>query len=148
MHAEGRRRASLEEFTSYLGASDYQAEWLNRQIRLWTGGTPTQTLIAGNLVREMGIGLKGSGCHVYPSDLIIQLAPDGEIVFPDVSVVCGIDGRNLQWRCICGIAYRPIKNRKVRKERRDFVDLRSLCELYGSFYKANPKNSETAYCFV
>lgn len=87
--AARNKKASLEEFIAYLDASDHKAEWLNGEIWDMAGGTPKHTLIAGNIAREMGNGLKGSGCHVYPSDLIIQLAPDGEIVFPDVSVVCG-----------------------------------------------------------
>jgi Uma2 family endonuclease len=83
------RKASLEEFIAYLDASDHKAEWLNGEIWDMAGGTPAHTLIAGNIAGEMRQSLKGSGCKVYPSDLIVQLSPDGDIVFPDVSVICG-----------------------------------------------------------
>ncbi len=83
------RKATLAEFVEYLDSSDQKAEWLNGEIWDLAGAMPAHALIAGNIHGELRNSLKGSGCSAYPSDLTIQLAPDGDIVFPDLSVICG-----------------------------------------------------------
>ena len=82
----------------YLTAEDYLAlerqaevksEYLDGEMVAMAGASREHNLIVGNLVREIGLQLKGRPCEVYPSDMRLQIPATGLYTYPDVTVVCG-----------------------------------------------------------
>jgi Uma2 family endonuclease len=53
------------------------------------GGSRKHSLIASNLIRELGNRLRGRPCAVFNSDLRIKIESTGLYTYPDASVVCG-----------------------------------------------------------
>ena len=87
-------RAIVPSFTpaEYLAlerAADAKSEYLDGEIVAMTGGSRAHSLIAANLVRELGNALRERPCEVYGSDLRVSVALAGLYAYPDVTVVCG-----------------------------------------------------------
>jgi Uma2 family endonuclease len=53
------------------------------------GGSEPHSLIAANVIRELGSRLRGRGCRVYTGDMRVKVVATGLSTYPDVSVVCG-----------------------------------------------------------
>ncbi len=47
------------------------------------------SLIAANVIRELGTKLRGRPCKAFTSDLRLKVAATGLLTYPDVSVICG-----------------------------------------------------------
>lgn len=83
-----RSRMSPEEYLTLERASEVRHEYANGEVFAMAGGTREHSLIAGNIVRELGIALRDRPCEVHGSDLRIKITATGRYVYPDVSVVC------------------------------------------------------------
>jgi len=53
------------------------------------GASERHNLIVANLVGELRAAVKGRLCRTYPSDMKVEVGPNGLFAYPDVSVVCG-----------------------------------------------------------
>lgn len=84
-----RVRMSPEEYLSFERASEVKHEYADGEVFAMAGGTREHSLIAGNVVRELGNALRTKPCEVHGSDLRIKIAASGRYVYPDASVVCG-----------------------------------------------------------
>ncbi len=68
----------------------FKSEYYQGETFAMAGATREHNLIVGNLVREVGNGLKGRKCEVYPSDMRVKITASGLYTYPDVTIVCGV----------------------------------------------------------
>jgi len=78
-----------QEYLNLEEQNSYKSEFYNGEIYAMSGGTRNHNLISTNLIREIGVQLKGSRCKTFSSDLKIHIAAANSFVYPDVFVVCG-----------------------------------------------------------
>ncbi len=77
------------EYLELERAAEFKSEFFDGEMFAMAGGTPQHSLIATNLGREFGNGLKGKQCVPYNSDLRIKVEATGLFTYPDLSVICG-----------------------------------------------------------
>jgi Uma2 family endonuclease len=70
-------------------AAEFKSEFFDGEMFAMAGGSRRHSLIASNLIRELGNRLTGRPCVVFNSDLRIKIEPTGLYTYPDASVVCG-----------------------------------------------------------
>lgn len=58
------------------------------EIYAMAGASLAHNRIVANLVRELGVALRGGPCAPYPSDLKVRMPRGERYVYPDVSVLC------------------------------------------------------------
>jgi Uma2 family endonuclease len=79
---------SVEEYLEFLRNSpEIRYEFIDGQLYMLAGGTTNHSLIAANMIRELGFLLRGGPCRVYTSDMLVQVS-ENRFVFPDVVVSC------------------------------------------------------------
>ncbi len=66
---------------------DTKHEYLDGYIYAMAGGTPDHAQLGGNIITVLNNALRHSPCHVYDSDVRLELAPT-QYVYPDVAVSC------------------------------------------------------------
>jgi len=64
-------------------------EYRDGEILLMSGGTPQHSLITANVLREIGIQLKGKPCGVYDSNLRVRIPRTVLYTYPDATIFCG-----------------------------------------------------------
>lgn len=78
----------VEEYLEFLRDSpEVRYEFIDGQLYMLAGGTTNHSLIAANMIRELGFLLRGGPCRVYTSDMLVQVS-ENRFVFPDVVVSC------------------------------------------------------------
>ena len=82
-------RLTEPEYLVLERAAPFKSEFLDGEIFAMAGGSPMHSLIAANLIRELGTKLKGRPCKPFTSDLRLKVEATGLLSYPDVSVVCG-----------------------------------------------------------
>ena len=80
---------SPQQYLAIERAAEERSEYLDGEMVAMTGGSRNHCLIAGNLLRELGVQLRDRPCEVYPTDLRVQVSETGLYTYPDVVVVCG-----------------------------------------------------------
>jgi Uma2 family endonuclease len=78
-----------EEYLAFERASEEKHEYVDGEIFAMSGGSREHSLIAGNVVREVGNALLDRPCEVHGSDLKISAAKGTRYHYPDALVVCG-----------------------------------------------------------
>ena len=69
--------------------SAFKSEFADGAILAMAGASEAHNLIVANIVRELGIQMKGRPCRVYPSDMRVRIPQKKRYVYPDAIVVCG-----------------------------------------------------------
>ena len=64
-------------------------EFHEGEILAMSGNNYEHSLIAANLIREVGNRLKGSRCRPLDSNMRVSVIPGAHYVYPDVTIVCG-----------------------------------------------------------
>lgn len=83
---------SLEDFLAWEERQEQKWEYDGFVARAMTGGTSAHALIQTNLVGQLYLGLRGSSCRVYGSEL--KVLTSSSIRYPDALVLCAnIDSR-------------------------------------------------------
>jgi Uma2 family endonuclease len=82
-------RLSEAQYLEIERAAEFKSEFFDGEMFAMAGGSRRHSLIASNLIRELGNQLKGRPCVVYNSDLRIKIEATGRYTYPDASVVCG-----------------------------------------------------------
>ena len=82
-------RLTPEEYLALERGSEARHEYHDGELFAMTGGSFRHNVIIGNLVREIGVGIKGRPCRVASSDQRIHVPTTGLYTYPDVVVVCG-----------------------------------------------------------
>jgi Uma2 family endonuclease len=83
------RSCTLEDYVAMEENSDIKYEFFDGELFAMAGGTLEHSLIAGNLIRELGNALGPRGCSVFTSDLRLRVEATGLTTHPDVTVLCG-----------------------------------------------------------
>lgn len=79
---------SVEEYFALDRSSiDVRYEFIDGHVSMLAGGTANHSIIAANMIRELGLLLRGGPCRVYTSDMKVKLS-EKRYVYPDVSVSC------------------------------------------------------------
>lgn len=78
-----------DEYLALERAADYKSEYIDGEIFAMSGGSRRHSLIAGNLIRELGNLLRHRPCEVHPSDLRVNVDEADLYTYPDVTVICG-----------------------------------------------------------
>ncbi|QBD80491.1 Uma2 family endonuclease [Ktedonosporobacter rubrisoli] len=79
---------TLEEYWNIAKLDPtHKYEYVDGRIRFMTGGSIAHGEIGANIVSLLYIGLRESECHVYNSDVAVQLA-EQRCYYPDASVSC------------------------------------------------------------
>ncbi|MBE7496643.1 MAG: Uma2 family endonuclease [Verrucomicrobiaceae bacterium] len=81
-------RHSVEDYYDLEEEEVFKSEYYDGEIFAMAGGSPEHSLIVANLLRELGIRLKGKTCTPYDGNLRIQIPATGLITYPDASVFC------------------------------------------------------------
>lgn len=81
---------TVEEFLGIDFGPNLKAELDNGIIRMMAGGTAAHARVQSNLIRFLGVALRGSGCRPYGSDMAIK-THWMSLRYPDVAVFCGRD---------------------------------------------------------
>lgn len=75
-----------EQYLALERKAEYKSEYINGYIYAMSGASREHNLIATNLVRELGIQLKGKPYEVYTSNMRVKVSPTGMYTYPDVSI--------------------------------------------------------------
>jgi len=87
--AQKAPRLTEAEYLQLDRAAETKSEFFDGEVFAMAGGTKEHSLIAANVIRELGNRLKGTGCLVFNADLRVKVETTGLVTYPDVSVVCG-----------------------------------------------------------
>lgn len=83
-----RAMMSVEEYLELdRNSEDVRYEYIDGQVYMLAGGSANHSIIAGNVIRELGSLLRSSPCRVYTSDMKVKLSAK-RYVYPDVAVSC------------------------------------------------------------
>ena len=77
------------EYLDLERAAPFKSEFYAGEVFAMGGGSVMHSLIAANLIRELGTKLRGRPCKAFTSELRMKIAATGLLTYPDVSVVCG-----------------------------------------------------------
>src|SRR2546423_8829789 len=70
-------------------AAAFKSEFFDGEVFAIAGGSPMHSLIAANIIRELGTKLRGRPCKPCTSDLRLKIAATGLLTYADVAVICG-----------------------------------------------------------
>ena len=84
-----KRLLTSDEYLAQERHATFKSEYYHGETCAMAGASREHNLIVGNIVREVGNGLKGHRCEVYPSDMRVKVSVTGLYTYPDVTVVCG-----------------------------------------------------------
>lgn len=83
------RKLSEAEYLALERAAEFKSEFYEGKMFARAGGTPMHSLIAANIIGELGAKLKGGPCKAFTSDLRLKIEATGLFTYPDVTVICG-----------------------------------------------------------
>lgn len=83
---------SIEEYYHFESCvlSEAKHEFFDGLVIAMTGGSPLHARLAGEVAYQFHHCLRASECIVYPSDLRVRAPTLERVVYPDVTVVCGV----------------------------------------------------------
>jgi Uma2 family endonuclease len=76
-----------EEYLSLEVQSEERHEYVNGELRLMTGGTPTHNDISGNLYVLLKLALKSKGYRIFYTDQRLWLPERSLYTYPDIMVI-------------------------------------------------------------
>ena len=77
-----------EDYLALERAASSRSEFLDGEMFAMAGGSPMHSLIAANVIRELGNHLRSGPCRPFTSDLRLKVEATGLYTYPDVSVAC------------------------------------------------------------
>jgi Uma2 family endonuclease len=83
------KRMSPNEYLAFERAAEQKHEYADGEIFAISGGTFEHSLVAANLLRELGVSLAGRPCWPLTSDMRVKVEGSSRYLYPDGSVVCG-----------------------------------------------------------
>jgi Uma2 family endonuclease len=89
MSVPARDWVSVEEYIARENAAETKSEYFNGEIYAMSGGRPEHSQAAAEFIALLVVGLRGTGCRVYTSDLRLVTPRSGLRTYPDAAVVCG-----------------------------------------------------------
>jgi len=83
------KRLSIAEYLERERHAEFKSEYFDGEVFAMAGGSLNRSLIAANLIREIGLALKDRQCIVATSDLRVKVDATGLYTYPDATIVCG-----------------------------------------------------------
>lgn len=83
------KRISVEEYLRLEEAADTKHEYVGGNIVAMAGASDEHNDIGSNLIREVGIQIKGKGCKIRSSDARVTTLAGKNYFYPDATVICG-----------------------------------------------------------
>lgn len=82
-------RLAEQEYLAIDRAAPFKSEFFDGEMFAMAGGSPMHSLIAANLIAELGTKLKGGPCKPFTNDLRLKIEATGLYTYANVAVVCG-----------------------------------------------------------
>lgn len=76
------------EYLALEDAAPYKSEYVNGRIYAMSGASTSHIRIAANLMRDLGIQLRGRPCDAFGSDMRVKVSPTGAYFYPDATALC------------------------------------------------------------
>jgi Uma2 family endonuclease len=89
MSAAPKPFLSSQEYLAREREAETKSEYYDGEVFAMASGSREHSLIAANVIAELGPQLRESPCEVHTSDLRVQADGAGPYAYPDVTVVCG-----------------------------------------------------------
>ncbi len=83
------QKVSPEAYFAYEDTIEGRAEYYDGVIVDMAGSSPDHSKITANVITELSIAMRGSGCSVYSPDIRIAVGAANSYLHPDVAVICG-----------------------------------------------------------
>ncbi len=84
-----RTQFSEEEYLYLENRSETRNEFFNGEIFAMAGGSFNHSTISNNVITQLTVRARGSGCRTFNNDVKIRIPSNGLFTYPDASVVCG-----------------------------------------------------------
>jgi len=78
-----------EEYLAREREAEFKSEYFAGEIFAMAGASERHNLIVVNLVRELGLQLKGKPCKLFAGDMRVKVSETGLYTYPDLAAVCG-----------------------------------------------------------
>jgi Uma2 family endonuclease len=88
MSAAAKPYLSPQEYLARERRAEIKSEYYDGEVFAMAGGSKEHSLIATNVIIELGLQLRGRPCDVYNSDMRVGVSEVGPYTYPDVTVVC------------------------------------------------------------
>ena len=88
MSSQPKSYITVQQYLEQEEAALDRHEYFNGEVFAMAGGTPEHSLIASNLMVEIGWQLRKTGCRVRGSDMRIQTEPNGLFSYADAVISC------------------------------------------------------------
>jgi Uma2 family endonuclease len=82
-------RCTPEEYLRREYGAVERHQYYRGEVFAMSGGSPAHSLIIANVIRELGLRLKGKPCRVYDSNLRVRVPRTTLYTYPDATVACG-----------------------------------------------------------
>ena len=80
---------SAEQYFELERTSETKSEYFRGDVFAMTGASVRHNMIVSNVIAALANAFAGMDCHVFPSDIKVEVDPDRHYAYPDASVVCG-----------------------------------------------------------
>jgi Uma2 family endonuclease len=86
---ERRHRFSFEEYAEVAALSPSRVEFWEGTILDMSGGSPRHSAICSNVLRILGMQLRGKPCRAFDANLRVRCIAANRATYADATVVCG-----------------------------------------------------------
>jgi Uma2 family endonuclease len=86
---ERRHRFSFEEYAEVAALSPTRVEFWEGTILDMSGGSPRHSAICSNILRILGMQLRGKPCRAFDANLRVRSIAANRATYADVTIVCG-----------------------------------------------------------
>lgn len=86
---ERQHRFTYDEYLTVAGSSEVRLEYWAGLIFDMAGGSPRHSRICANVLRSLGVSLRGKACQPYDANLRLRSLRVNRTTYADVAVVCG-----------------------------------------------------------
>ena len=87
MNALAQAKLSLEDNLAWENEQADRNEFYRGEVFAMTGARRSHGCVVSNLMRELGLSLKGAPCRAFGESMKVQIASD-TILYPDIFVTC------------------------------------------------------------
>jgi len=89
MAAPAIKFISLQDYLAMEAVAEEKHEYFEGQVVAMAGAKEAHIRVASNLMREIGVYVKGSSCDVFAADLRVSTPSATSYMYPDLTIICG-----------------------------------------------------------
>jgi len=86
--AYNKRRYTVEEYLEMEKASTVKHEYYQGEIFAMSGASYGHNILFSNIFLKVGSKLKGKSCHIFGSDMRMNIPENTLFTYPDISIYC------------------------------------------------------------